>query len=164
LEVLVRHSNQDLTLPLAYYHTVQPTLTSRSAIECLFSAIARTSVTEAFYFCRGQPEYSQRHMFHMLIALVLNNSSAETVADRSVELVNLPFTAEEDSWFEDYLLRGDGRALKKGKDTLMMRKIGTGNFTQSLSLKGINNRSVGGLDWGTLSGAVEDGLGPRLDV
>jgi hypothetical protein len=103
-------------------------------------------------------------MFHMLIALVLNNSSAETVADRSVELVNLPFTAEEDSWFEDYLLRGDGRALKKGKDTLMMRKIGTGNFTQSLSLKGINNRSVGGLDWGTLSGAVEDGLGPRLDV
>lgn len=103
-------------------------------------------------------------MFQMLIALVLNNSSAETVAERSVELVNLPFTAEEDAWFEDYLLRGDGRALKKGKDTLMMRKIGTGNFTQSLSLKGINNRSVGGLDWGTLSGAVEDGLGPRLDV
>jgi hypothetical protein len=164
LEVLVRHSNQNLALALAYYHTVQPTVASRSAIECLFSAMARTSVTEAFYFCRGQPEYAQRHMFQMLIALVLNNSSPETVADRSVELVNLPFTSEEEAWFQDYLLNGDGRVLKKGKDTLMMRKIGTGNFSDSLSLKGIHNRPIAGLDWGTLSGAVEDGLGPRLEA
>lgn len=163
LEVLVRHSNQNLSLPLAYYHTVQPTLTSRSAIECLFSALSRTSVTEAFYFCRGQPEYAQRHMFQMLIALVLNNSSAETVADRSVELVNLPFSPEEDAWFEEYLLHGDGRALKKSKDTLMMRKIGTGSFTESRALKGITKSPIGGLDWGTISKAVGNGLGPRLD-
>ena len=103
-------------------------------------------------------------MFQMLISLVLNNSSPETVADRSVELVNLPFTTEEEAWFEDYLLHGDGRVLKKGKDTLMMRKIGTGNFMDSLSLKGIHNRPIAGLDWGTLSGAVEDGLGPRLEI
>jgi hypothetical protein len=143
---------------------VQPTLTSQRAIECLFSAIARTSVTEAFYFCRGQSEYAQRHMFEMLVALVLNNSTPETVADRSVELVNLPFTQEEDGWFEDYLLRGEGRALRRAKDTWIMRKIGTGKFTESLSLKGINNRSIGGLDWGTLSEGVQKGFGPRLDV
>jgi hypothetical protein len=100
----------------------------------------------------------------MLISLVLNNSSPDTVADRSVELVNLPFTSEEETWFQDYLLTGDGRILKKGKDTLMMRKIGTGNFSQSLALKGIQIRPVAGLDWGTLSGAVEDGLGPRLGI
>jgi hypothetical protein len=47
---------------------------------------------------------------------------------------------------------------------LMMRMIGTGNFSQSLALKGIHNRLVAGLDWGTLSGAVEDGLGPRLGI
>ncbi|KAE8445586.1 hypothetical protein EG329_013219 [Mollisiaceae sp. DMI_Dod_QoI] len=164
LEVLVRQCGRDLSLALAYYHTVQPALTSRQAIECLFSAIGRTSVTEAFYFCRGQPEYAQRHMFEMLVALVLNNSSSDTIAERSVELVNLPFTQEEEEWFEDYILRGDGRALKKGRDTLMMRKIGTGNFTESLSLKGTHNRNIGGLDWTTLSNAVEDGLGPRLDI
>jgi hypothetical protein len=45
-----------------------------------------------------------------------------------------------------------------------MRKIGTGKFTESLSLKGINNRSIGGLDWGTLSEGVQKGFGPRLDV
>jgi hypothetical protein len=158
----VRHSkDNDLTLPLAYYHTVQPTLTSSQALESLFSAIGRNSVTEAFYFARGQPEHAQRHMFEMLIALVLNNSSRETVADRSVELVNLPLTLEEEAWFEDYLLRGEGRSIRKSKDTLMMRKIGTGKFADSLSLKGGNTRGIGGLDWGILSEAVQDGIGPR---
>ncbi len=163
LEVLVRHA-KNLELPLAYYHTAQPALTSQSAIECLFSAIARTSATEAFYFSRGHTEYAHRHMFEMLISLVLNNSPQETLADRSVELVNLPFTREEQEWFEEYLLSGEGRTLRKAKDTVMMRKIGTGNFKDSLYLKGINGRPIAGLDWGTLTAAVEDGLGPRADV
>ncbi len=91
-------------------------LTTREAIECLFSAMARTSVTEAFYFARGQPQYAQRHMFELLISLVLNNSPRETISNRSVELVNLPVTAEENGWLEDYVLRGDGRLLKRSKD------------------------------------------------
>lgn len=165
LEVLVRHAkNNDLTLPLAYYHTVQPALTSTQALEGLFSAIARTSVTEAFYFCRGQQEYAQRHMFEMLISLVLNNSSKETVADRCVELVNLPFTAEEEEWFEEYLSNGEGTQIPKAADTLMIRKLGTGRFTESLAVEGMQGRRIGGLDWKILSAAVEDGLGPRLDV
>ncbi|KAK2628969.1 hypothetical protein QTJ16_002072 [Diplocarpon rosae] len=162
LEVLVRKSRGNLTLALAYYHTVQPTLTSGAAIECLFSALAKTSVTEAFYFSRGQPQYAQRRMFELLISLVLNNSSKDTIADRSVELVSLPLTTEEDEWLEDYVLRGEGRLLKKSKDTLMMRRIGVGNFTESLSMRGISNRGIGGLDWETLSEGIRDGLGPRL--
>jgi hypothetical protein len=165
LEVLVRHAkNNDLSLPLAYYHTVQPTLTSAQAIESLFSAMARTSVTEAFYFARGQPEYGQRHMFEMLIALVLNNSSKDTISDRSVELVNLPLNPKEEEWFEEYLQHGEGRSIKKAKDTLMMRRIGTGNFSGSLSIRNPNSHSMSGLDWHTLSEAVQDGLGPRLGV
>jgi len=165
LEVLVRQSkNSDLTLPLAYYHTVQPALAGTQAIESLFSAIARTSVTEAFYFCRGQQEYAQRHMFEMLVALVLHNSSSCTIADRSVELVNLPFTAEEEAWFEEYLLHGEGRTMRKASDTLMIRKIATGRFAESLAVKGINAHEIGGMDWNTLSIAVEEGLGPRLDI
>jgi len=94
LDVLVRASSNDLTLPLAYYHTIQPTLASSRATECLFSALARTSVTEAFYFCRGLAEYTHRHMFEMLVSLVLNNSPSDTIADRCVELVNLPLSTE----------------------------------------------------------------------
>jgi hypothetical protein len=104
-------------------------------------------------------------MFEMLISLVLNNSTSHTVADRSVELVNLPFTPEEEGWFEEYLLNGEGRSIRKSKDTLMMRRIGTGNFTESLGLKGINTAwPIGGLDWGVLSDGIEDGLGPRIDI
>jgi hypothetical protein len=103
-------------------------------------------------------------MFEMLISLVLNNSSHDTVADRSMELVNLPFTAEEEGWFEDYLSNGEGRTIRKASDTLVIRKIGTGRFTESLAVEGLNVRAIGGLDWNTLSDGVQDGLGPRLDV
>lgn len=165
IDVLVRHAkDNDLSLALAYYHTVQPTLTSSTALESLFAAVAQTSATEAFHFTRAQPEYAQRHMLERLIALVLNNSPKDTIADRSVELVNLPMTGEEEAWFNDYLLHGEGRAIRRAKDTVMMRRIGTGNFADSLSLDGVNGRPIGGLDWGTLTGAVEDGLGPRLHV
>lgn len=161
--MLVRHAkDNDLSLPLAYYHTVQPTLTNSQALEGLFSAMARTSVTEAFYFSRGQPEHGRRHMFEMLVSLVLNNSTKETIADRSIELVNLPLTQEEEEWFEYYLQQGEGRSSRKAKDTLMMRRIGTGKFTESLSVRQMNGRSMGGLDWHTITEAVHDGLGPRF--
>ncbi|CZS97933.1 uncharacterized protein RAG0_06813 [Rhynchosporium agropyri] len=163
LEVLVRKSKDDLTLALAYYHTAQPTLTSRSAIECFFSAIARTSVTDAFYFTRSQPQHSQQHMFEMLVSVVLNKSPKDLVADRSLELVSLPLSLEENALLEEYLLYGDGRALKKSKDTVLMRKIGTGNFIDALSMRGINSRSIGNLDWNNLSDGIKHGLGPRID-
>ena len=53
---------------------------------------------------------------------------------------------------------------KRAKDTLMMRRIGVGNFSEYLAFRHRNGRSVGGLDWGILSDAVEDGMGPRLGI
>lgn len=100
-------------------------------------------------------------MFEILIALVLHNSTSKTIADRGVELINLPFTEEEEAWFEEYLIHGEGRMLKKGKDTLMMRRIGTGKFTESLSVKGLNGRGLAGLDWNIIADGIQDGLGPR---
>jgi len=103
-------------------------------------------------------------MFLMLISLVLNNSPTQTIAARSVELVSLPFTAEEEVWFEEHLLHGEGRAIRKAKDTVMMRRIGTSKFTESLAMQGLTSRAIGGLDWEQLSGAVQQGLGPRLEM
>ena len=76
----------------------------------------------------------------------------------------MPFSAEEEAWFEEYLAHGDGRPLSKSKDTLMMRGIGTGKFAQSLEVRGLNTRSIGGLDWRGLQEAVKDGLGPRAST
>lgn len=78
-------------------------------------------------------------------------------------MVNLPFSAEEEEWFERYLLKGDGRLLKKGKDTLMMRKIGTGKFNEFWSVEGVSGRTYGGIEWNVIGGGIQDGLGPRMD-
>jgi len=159
VELLVRKNEPHLAL--AYYHTVQPIMKESRAIQCLFNAIATSSVTEAFYFARGQPEHTRRHLLEFLISLVIHNSPKATIANRSVELVNLPFSGEEEGWFEEYLLQGDGRGLGKSKDTLLMRKIGTGKFTESLAVKGASGRPIGGLDWRSLSEFIRGGLGPR---
>lgn len=103
-------------------------------------------------------------MLEMLISIVLNNSPSETVADRSVELINLPLTAEEEGWFEEYLLRGDGRGLKKSRDTVLMRKIGMGDFKDAIKIKGQNGKQVKGIDWGSLMAGIEKGLGSRADI
>lgn len=164
LELLVRKAkvNDDFSLALAYYHTAQPTLVGADVLGGLFTGLVHASVTEAFYFARGQTEYAHRHMFELMITQVLEKPRSKLLAERCVELVNLPFSQEEESWFEDYILRGDGGTLPKGKDTLMMRRMGTGNFKESLALKSLNSRTVGGLDWNILTSALEDGLGPRV--
>lgn len=165
LEVLVHHAKlDDMTLPLAYYYTVQPALTSPIALENLFSAIARTSVTEAFYFSRGQADNSRRHMFQLLISAVLQDLASENVAERGVELVNLPLDREEEIWFRDYLTYGEGRNLRRASDTLMMRKIGAASFTEALSVQGISSKRIGGLSWGMMKDGIQDGLGSRHDA
>ena len=158
----MRHAKQnDLSLALAYYHSVQPALTQQAAIEALFSAIARTTVTEAFYFCRSQPEHAQQHLFGMLTALALTNQPNTSTAERSLELVNLPMTQQEEAWFEEYLLRGEGRPIQNGKSALMMRRIGTGKIQEASVVKGMANRAIGGLDWSSLLATGQKGLGPR---
>lgn len=160
----IKDGKEDFTLALAYYHSLQPVLRTQMAVEHLLAAIGRTSVTEAFYFSRGQPEYTQRHTFEMLIGLVLDRSTPELIADRGIELINLPFTKQEESWFEDYLLRGEGHVLKKAKDIVILRRIATGKFEESLDVKTTNVRTINGLNWNTLHNGVEYGLGPRLDM
>jgi len=162
LIVLVKHAKQnDLTLALAYYYSVLPALTQQAAIESLFSAVARTSVTEAFYFCRIQSEHAQEHLFEMLIALALANQPNTSTAERSLELVKLPMTKQEEAWFENYLLRGEGRSIQTGKAALMMRMIGTGKVLEASALKGPTSRAIGGLDWNSLIATANKGLGSR---
>ncbi|RKF81324.1 Protein ELYS [Golovinomyces cichoracearum] len=161
LEVLVENSNNDLNLPLIYYHTVQPTLNTKRAMDCLFSALARQSVTDAFYFSRTQNEFFQKYIFEMLVKIVIGDSSHDIKAHRCLELVNLPFTPQEDNWFCNYLLHGEGKLLDGAKDTYMMRLVGTGRFSEFLSVEDINTKSINELNWGILSNTVKSGLGPR---
>lgn len=165
LVTLARHAPpNDPTLPLAYYHSVSPVLTSPKSLEVLFVCICRASVTEAFYFARRQSEAMQKHLLEMLISFVLSNSRGAERASKSIELVNLPLTEQEELWFEDYLSNGKGRTLKGAKDTMTMRGIGSGRFRQVLNdKKGPTGKKIDGVNWETLKEGLANGLGPNLD-
>ena len=165
LEQLIKHSrHDDFALPLAYYYTVQPTIQASRTIESLYVAIARTSVTEAFYFSRVQADVARRKLFEMLISLVLHSPPGEKTAARGVELVNLPLNQEEEDWFDFFLSKGEGRGLKRAKDTLIIRRIGAGKFSEALSLDFDDSKMSGGLSWAMMQDALREGLGPRGDA
>jgi hypothetical protein len=150
-----------MTLPLAYYHTVQPALKGCRAVESLFSAIAQASVVEAFYFARAQADIPRRKMFETLIASVLNSPAGDRTANRAAELVNLPFTQEEEDWFEFFLTVGDGKGLKRANDTLMIWKIGTCRFKEALSVSISGGKPINSLSWETIASGLQEGLGSR---
>ncbi|KAI0448176.1 nuclear pore complex assembly-domain-containing protein [Xylaria telfairii] len=128
ITVLVRNSkDHDYTLPLAYYHTVQPSIQSSSALQLLFDAIARSSVLEAFEFSRSHGDYMRRQLFQRLVSVTLDSSPKENAAEEAFELTSLPFDADEEQWFKEYLESGEGKRLKTAKDTLVMRRIATGH-------------------------------------
>lgn len=163
LEALVRAaSSADYSIPLAYYYTVQPTITSARTLDSLLMIIAETSVSEAFFFARSQAETTHQIMFESLVSHVLSHSSNEHSAQRAVELVNLPFSQTEEAWFEDYLITGGGRQYKKAKDTIMIRRIATGRYSEAHALGGMDGKSVNGLNWEKLRMGLRNGLGPRL--
>ncbi|KAI0398000.1 nuclear pore complex assembly-domain-containing protein [Xylariaceae sp. FL0594] len=132
ITVLVRHAkDDDYTLPLAYYHTVQPNINDSSALQLLFEAIARSNVLEAFEFSRSHAEYMRRPLFQQLVSVVLKSGPDEETAKRAFELTSLPFDADEETWFREYLESGQGKGLAAAKDTLVMRSIATGQAITS---------------------------------
>lgn len=164
LETLVqRAENDDMSLALAYYHTVQPVL-SDSAIDVLFTAIVRTSVTEAFYFLRGQSASQKEAMFEKLLSIVIHEPVGKNAAARGTELVNLPFTKEEEKKFEEYLIHGAGKRVQRSRDFVMMRRIATGRFSEALAVNCEGNKAVGGLNWEKLQDGLKEGLGPRHET
>lgn len=113
----------DYGLALSYFHTVQPVLKSSKALELIFGAMAQTNITEALLCSRTYPEYTRELLFQQLIAETLGNKS-----EQADELAFLPLDSLEEVWFEEYLSTGEGRNLKKAKDTLLVRKIASDRF------------------------------------
>lgn len=146
--------DSDYSLALAYYHAVQPVLRRPESLSLLFGALARTSLTEAFYFSRVHPEQTRQLLFEQLIASVLEGTGKD-VAARASELVSLPLDSAEEQWFEEYLTNGGGRKLRKAKDTVLMRRVVTGRHTD------ISDKNLGG-QWSVVLGGFKSGMGGRV--
>ncbi|KAI1385992.1 nuclear pore complex assembly-domain-containing protein [Hypoxylon trugodes] len=128
ITVLIRHAkNGDYTLPLAYYHSVQPIIQSSTALELLFGALAKSSVIDAFQFTRSHSDIMRHQLFQRLVLSVLESPRNDESAERARDLTSLPFDAEEEEWFKECLESGEGKRLATAKDTLLMRKIATGH-------------------------------------
>ncbi|KAK2609583.1 hypothetical protein N8I77_003079 [Diaporthe amygdali] len=156
ITVLVKNAEEnDYSLALAYYHAVQPVLRKPESLSLLFGALARTSLTEAFYFSRAHPEQTRQLLFEQLIASVLEGSGHD-VATRAAELVSLPLDSAEEQWFQEYLTNGNGRKLRKAKDTVLMRRVVTGRHAES-----VGDRNLGG-QWNVVLGGFKSGMGGRV--
>lgn len=153
-----------MSLPLAYYHTVLPALVNTPALDSLFLAITRTSVTEAFFFLRSQSELDQTRMFEALLQHMTQEPLGDRTAARGIELANLPFTKEEEALFEQVLTGMGGRTATRARDLVMLRRIGTGKFNEALDIDCSRSKTVGGLNWESLQEGIREGLGPRYDI
>ena len=138
--ILARHAKDgNFSLPLAYYHAAQPVFKTSEALDLLFGALARTSVTEALYFSRNHPESTRQLLFDRLIVSVLDGQVGST---RHKELVSLPFDRAEEDWFHNYLTEGDGKRLKSAAATVETRRIITGRHRGQVRLRGLEDNSV----------------------
>lgn len=178
ITVLVRHSagQNDYSLPLAYYAAVRPVLKTQEAMELLFEALSRTDVSEAFYYTRTLAGPARQQLFEQLIVSVLKDTGSGgssggssggntgigsgsgggglDVAGRSAELISLPLDTQEEAWLRAFLTVGEGRKLKRAKDTMIMKKIVSGDVGLSEGA----NKNLGG-PWGIVLQGFRQGAG-----
>ncbi len=148
LYTLCRHApDNDVSLPVAYYHSVSPTFNLSKALEAYFLILCRANVTEAFYFSRTQGDLNHRVLFEKLIAFVHAKSSGTLKAIRGVELVSLPLTKEEEDWFTAYLMEGKGSRLSGAADTLIMRETSNGHFENVQHRRSKGSEKIDGVNW-----------------
>lgn len=135
--ILVRHAkDNDYSLPLAYYHTTQPVFKKPEALDLLFGAIVRTSITEALFFSRKYAEHTRRILFEKLVSSVLEEQMIG--GTRSKELIGLPLDELEEAWFQEYLTTGAGSKLKLANSTLETRLVITGRHRGQIRINGLD--------------------------
>ena len=159
LHTLCRHASQnDATLPVAYYQTLSPLITSGKVLEAYFLTLSRASIAEAFYFSRAQGEPNHRLLFEKLVTFVHADSSGAIKANRGVELISLPLNEYEETWLNEYLGEGKGSTLPGAMDTLIMRATLTGRSDfRPRHWRRINSHKIGGMDWETLKNSTRTG-------
>ncbi|PGH16590.1 hypothetical protein AJ79_01696 [Helicocarpus griseus UAMH5409] len=151
LYVLAALPKQDDSLATAYYLTASPPLASPKAFNAYFALLCRTRIIESFYFARKQNDILHRELLEQLIVFVLSSKAGEARASRAMDLINLPFNVEEEEWFEECLLSGKAKHLQGAKDTVMMRRVATGQLENlSSDLEALGGRKIEGLNWDDL--------------
>lgn len=150
LYVLSTIPTEDNSLAVAYYIAASPPLASDKVLEAYFTVLCRQSVSTAYQFARKQRDNLRRKLLDQLIVTVLSMQPGEARAEKSMDMVSLPFSDVEAHWFEQCLLSGKAKGLPGAKDTAMMRTISVARFDKLDKLEPLGGRRIEGLDWDSL--------------
>ncbi|KAJ5372473.1 hypothetical protein N7517_004479 [Penicillium concentricum] len=152
---LTKLPKHDDSLAIAYYLTAAPPLASATIRKAFFDTLARSNVTEAFYFTRKYDETLRQSFFEQLVEFVHRATPGQTRSRRAMELVGLPLDEDEEQWFEHVLLQGNASTLPGAKDTVMMRRLATGRTGElAPELESLGGKKVDGLNWDDLRGSI----------
>lgn len=81
-----------------------------------------TAASGAGRYAKGSSGTSAQSGHHDESEVADEEQDAQRAASRAAELVGLPLDSDEEAWFEDYLLRGDGRRLPRARDAVLARR------------------------------------------
>jgi hypothetical protein len=148
LYTLIHHPKCDNSLAMAYYITVSPPLQDRRTLAAYFSLLCQNNVAEAYNFAKRQNEDMHKLLFQDLVVAVHSESGSEARVNKALTLLSLPFTDEEESWFEECLLYGKGASCNQAKDSVMTRRIAIGKDYEGLgALDRLRGNKVNGINW-----------------
>lgn len=147
LLTLLEHPKCDKNLAMAYALTVSPPLSNQNTLEAYFSLLCQANVVEAYKFC-AQRGSEHRQLFEKLLVDVLSEPASDQRAQRVLAVISMPFSSEEETWFEDFLLHGAGSKYPGAKDSVMIRRIALGKSTEGIgTLDRLRGSKIGGLNW-----------------
>jgi len=160
LLTLLRHPKCDSSLAAAFYISVSPPLKDQKTLDAYFELLSSSNLVEAYYFARRQDELSHKTLFERLVAEVHQEKPTHVRAARATLLAGLPFSSEEEVWFEDLLLDGTYSQLPGAKDSVMVRRIATGRpaaaATESASLNRLKGENIDGVSWETVRKSIAE--------
>ena len=147
LLALLESPKLERALPTAYYLTVLPPLADEKTLNAFFSHLCEADVTFAYTFSQKRAGFQRRRLFEKLILTALSRKKLDK-ASLAEQLISLPFTDEEIFWFEEFLIHGQGSSCHEAKDTVIMRRIATGQDCSDISRH--RGQKAGGTDWGVI--------------
>jgi hypothetical protein len=139
-------------------------LTNPTLLHNYFSYLCGLSLASALTFLRAQSPTQHSLLLQTLINSALTGHPGAQRATRGVELLELPLTEEEESWFEQYLLEGEGAKLHGARDTVMMRRIALGRVGEAEEVgRQLSGRKVDDVSWDDVKVGLKRGVGARGD-
>ena len=131
---------------MAYYITIRPPLRNQQSLDAFFALLIRTNVTEAYNFAKQNSDH--RQLFEELIISIHEEDASEARAQHALQLIGLPFTEEEETWFEECLLHGNAAKSPGAKDSVLMRRLATGNLSSAPSaVNRLKGSKIDGVNW-----------------